>query len=192
MTEEKLIEEEIEETTEFTEPAELEKVIVNDEVIGLLKDLNEKFDSKIQNDEWKNKKYDEMHSLMLKYQDDMLAKTIDPLLKSIIQLSDSIKKDIKFYNTDEANEDLCNILYGITEQIDTILFDYDIEPYSADMGVVNSKEQKIIKTILTDDEGINNHVAEILTTGYKKGDKIFRMERVNIYKYFKTEDNENE
>lgn len=176
--------EEAEEVVETAEPEEANRVI------ELLEELDEKFDSKIQNDEWKNKKYDEMHSLMLKYQDDMLAKTIDPLLKSLIQLSDSVKKDIKFYKKDETNEDLCEVLLGVTEQIDAILFDYDIEPYSADFGEVNAKEQKIVKTIATADEEKNNHVAEILTTGYKKNDKVFRMERVNIFKYKKAEDTE--
>ena len=167
-----------------------ESKIDSDKAIELLELLNEKFDSKIQNDEWKNKKYDEMHALMLKYQDDMLAKTIDPLLKSLIQLGDSIKKDIRFYKSDNIYDELCDVLLGVTEQIEAILFDYDIEPYSADMGEVNSKEQKIIKTIETDDPDENNHVAEILTTGYKKNDKVFRMERVNIYKYIKSEDEE--
>ena len=185
----KMINEEIDNTKEIIEK---EIVTENNEIVSMLKELNEKFDSKIQNDEWKNKKYDEMHSLMLKYQDDMLAKTIDPVLKSIIQLSDSVKKDVKFYKADVQNQELCNILFGITEQIDAILFDYDIEPYTTALGVVNPKEQKIVKTITTLNEDENNCVAEILTTGYKKNDKIFRMERVNIYKYSKLEESENE
>lgn len=156
--------------------------------IILLEELNEKFDAKIQNDEWKNKKYDEMHALMLKYQDDLLAKTIDPLLKSYIQLSDGIKKDIRFFEKSEGKEEICEVLNGIVEQIDTILFDYDVEPYTADLGIVNAKEQKIVKTIHTDNEEADNHVAEILTTGYKKNEKVFRMERVNIFKYVKSED----
>ena len=163
-----------------------------DKVIELLNLLNDKFDSKIQNDEWKNKKYDEMHGLMLKYQDDLLAKIVDPLLKSYIQLSDSIKKDIKFFESDENKSELCEILTGINEQIDSILFDYDVEPYTADFGIVDAKEQKIVKTVPTEDENANNCVAEILTTGYKKNGKVFRMERVNIFKYKKAEENNNE
>lgn len=181
--------EEVNENEETEAVAELAEVDESDKVIELLEQLNNKFDSKIQNDEWKNKKYDEMHALMLKYQDDMLAKTIDPLLKSLIQLADSVKKDIKYYNNDEVNADLCDVLFGVTEQIEAILFDYDVEPYSADFGEVNAKEQKIVRTVATTDEDKNNHVAEILTTGYKKNDKIFRMERVNIFKY-KAEDAE--
>lgn len=160
----------------------------NNNIVSLLERLDEKFDAKIRDDEWKNRKYDEMHNLMLSYQNDMLAKMIDPLLKSIIQLSDSIKRDIKFYSGDLAQEQLCDVLHGITEQIDAILFDYDVEPYSADFGKVNSKEQKIVKTIPTEDKELDNNVAEILITGYKKADKIFRMEKVNIFKCAKAEE----
>lgn len=159
-----------------------------EDVLSLLHQLNEKFDQKIQTDEWKNQKYDEMHSRMLKYQDDLLLKTIDPLLKSIILLSDGIKKDMKFFSKDETNADLCDVLCGIVEQIDSILFEYDIEPLSSELDAVNPKTQKIVKTIETAEEEKNNQVAEILTTGYMRNDKVYRMERVNIYKYTKTEE----
>ena len=117
-------------------------------------------------------------------------KTVDPLLKSIIQLSDGIKKDIKFFSRSDAGQEVSGILTGIVEQIDAVLFDYDIEPMENEAGIVNTKEQKIVKVIDTDDESKDNHVAEILTTGYKRGGKVYRMERVNIYKYKKTEDKE--
>lgn len=158
------------------------------DILGLLEKLNEQFEQKIQNDEWKNQKYDEMHNRMLKYQDDMLLKTIDPLLKSIILLSDGIKKDMKFFSKTEDNADLCDVLCGIVEQIDSILFEYDIEPMDSEPDIVNPKTQKIIKTIETTEEEKNNQVAEILTTGYMRNDKVYRMERVNIYKYTKTEE----
>lgn len=161
----------------------------------ILKKLNELtglFEQKIQTDEWKNQKYDEMHSLMLKYQDDILGKMIDPLLKSLIQLNDSIERDRKHYSkSDEqiTKDEIVDILDGISEQINAILFDYDIEEYSAGMDVVDAKEQKMFKAIATDKEELNNHVAEILNKGYKKNNKIIRMERVNIYKYINKEEN---
>lgn len=153
------------------------------DVLLALKDLKEMFDSKISNDEWKNQKYDEMHMLMLKYQDDIVAKTIDPILRSLVRLSDSIRKDLKYYEEKEDKTEMEDTLLGIIEQIDAILFDYDIETYSAGTGIVNSKEQKIVRISATEEGEKDNCVSEILSVGYKKSDKIFRAERVEIYKY---------
>lgn len=161
------------------------------EVIKLLTELNEKFDEKISTDEWKNKKYDEMHSRMLKYQDDIVVKTIDPLLKSLIRLIDLIGREEKqCYGKEQIPEELVlSMLDSIKEQIESVLFDYDIEEYSCDSEQVNTKEQKIFRAIATEDETLNNCVAEILEKGYKKQDKIFRIEKVNVYKYIKKEEN---
>lgn len=161
------------------------------EVLQKLDALTVMFEQKIQNDEWKNKKYDEMHSLMLKYQDDIVGKMIDPVLKSLIQLSDIIDRDKRYYSAVDdvvSKEDVIDLLDGIAEQVNAILFDYDIEEYSGGTELVNAKEQKMFRTIATDNLDLNNHVAEIINKGYKKADKIIRMEKVNIYKY--TEKNE--
>lgn len=161
------------------------------EVLALLTELNEKFDEKISTDEWKNEKYDEMHSRMLKYQDDIVAKTIDPLLKSLIRLNDLILREEKqCYGREQIPKELVlSMLDSVKEQIESILFDYDIEEYSCGVEQVNTKEQKIYKVIETEDETLNNCVAEILATGYKKFDKVFRMEKVIVYKYSKKEEN---
>lgn len=176
-----------EELTDTVEPEVCDSEPTNEDLLSSLNALNEKFDSKIQNDEWKNQKYDEMHGLMLKYQDDLLSKTVDPILKSLLRLCDSIGKDIKLCRND-SNDELCDILIGITEQIEAILFDYDVEPYTAGFDAVNTKEQKVAKTVATKDKDKDNCVAEIIATGYKKNEKIFRMEKVAIYKYINTED----
>lgn len=152
-------------------------------VLSALKELKEEFELKILNDEWKNKKYDEMHTLMLKYQDDIVAKTIEPILRGLIQLSDSIKRDLEYYKEKECEAEVSDTLFGIIEQIDAILFDHNVEPYSAGMDVVNTKEQNVVRTLATEDCEKNNCVSAILSTGYKRSGKIFRTERVEIYKH---------
>lgn len=161
------------------------------EILALLNGLNEKFDEKIRTDEWKNDKYDEMHSRMLKYQDDIVAKTVDPILKSLIRINDLIVREEKqCYDRPQIPRELVlSMLDSIKEQIESILFDYDIEEYSCGVEQVNTKEQKIYKVIETEDESLDNTVAEIIGTGYKKLDKVFRIEKVNVYKYNKKEEN---
>ena len=180
-----------ENTNNFVEKEDINNQEENN-ILQKLNELTSLFEQKIQTDEWKNQKYDEMHALMLKYQDDIVGKMIDPLLKSLIQLNDIVERDKKHYsNLDEeiSSNEIVDILDGISEQIDAILFDYDIEEYSAGKGVVNAKEQKMFKAIATDKEELNNHVAEILNKGYKKEEKIIRMEKVNIYKFINKEEN---
>lgn len=158
-----------------------------DEIKALLIALDKKFDTKISTDEWKNQKYDEMHSLMLKHQEDSFQKTVNPLLKSLIQLSDSVLKDIKYQKSIENNELFVDTLIGIDEQIQSILFDYDIE-FEENNEELNAKHYLIVKAIPTDNEMLNNKVAETLSRCYMRGENVFRVGRVNVYKYNKPEE----
>lgn len=153
------------------------------DVLSAIRELDKKFELKILDDELKNKMFDEMHMRMLKYQDDFIAKIIEPILKSLIQLSDSIKRDLEYYKEKECEVEVIDTLFGIVEQIDAILFDHNVEPYSAGTDVVNTKEQNVVKTLATEDYEKNNCVSAILSTGYKRNGKIFRTERVEIYKH---------
>ncbi len=154
------------------------------DVLRAIDVLDSKIDAKIINDEWKNKKYDEMHSRMTWYQDDAFSKIANPILKSFIQLSDSIEKDIKYYSTGKPDAgEILSVLHSIVEQIDSILYSYDIEEYVPTLDVVNPKEQRICKIIETDDPALNDVVAEVVQKGYILKDRIFRQQKVNIYKY---------
>lgn len=158
----------------------MEEQILNE--LELLKksveDLDTEFRKKGERDEWMKTKFDEMHSRLLSYQDGIVEKRIDPLLKSVILLSDSIRKDV----SSVEDEHIKTYLNNLIDQIDAILFEYDIEVYSGP-DYFDPKLQTASKVIKTDEPENYKRVASVVTVGYKRNDKVFRTERVIIYKY---------
>lgn len=146
--------------------------------------LNVAFEQKISTDEWKNKKYDEMHELMLRYQDGIVEKTVDPLLKNLIILSDGIRKDIVLFEQNETGKEIVDYLHGLLNQIDAILFEYDVEMYIGP-ELFDPKVQRVSRTIPTTDAEGDKYVESVVSVGYRRNDSIFRIEKVNIYKYQK-------
>ena len=158
----------------------MEEQILNE--LELLKksveDLGTEFRKKGENDEWMKTKYDEMHSRLLSYQGGIVEKRMDPLLKSVILLSDGIRKDISSIEDEQIKTYLNNLI----DQIDAILFEYDIEAYSGP-DYFDPKLQTVSKVIKTDEPENDKRVVSVVTVGYKRFDKVFRIERVIIYKY---------
>ena len=68
-----------------------------------------------------------------------------------------------------------------------VLYRQSIEPYEVDDTEIDVKKQKIVSTINTEDESLNNKLATKNAPGYEKNGKIIRPERVTIYKYKKGE-----
>lgn len=152
-----------------------------------LERLQKSFDDKIAQDEHKNSLFDNMHRELIKYQNGAIDKKIDAMAMDIIMLNDNVKKVIE-QNTDvEVSEEifkkLIRQLSGISEELEDILYRENIEPFSVVGDDVDVKKQKIIGTVETNDESLNNKIAERGVEGYEKEDKVLRRENVRIYKY---------
>lgn len=147
-----------------------------------LTQLGEAFDQKIKTDKWKNEKYDEMHSRMLEYQNGIVEKSIDPILKSLITLADGIRKDKASFENDDNG--FTDYLDGIIDHIENLLFDYDVEPYKGP-DVFDPKLQSISKTIKVEESEKDKQIQAVICQGYQRNDKVFRIEKVNIYKFEK-------
>lgn len=172
--------------------ADLEAI---NEIKDALTKLQKSFDDKIARDEHKNALFDNMHRELTKYQNGALDKKIDSMAMDIIILSDNVKKVIAQNGDAEANEEtfkkLVRQLQGISEELEDILYRENIEPFSVPGDEVDVKKQKIIGTIDTDDESLNNKVAERGVEGYEKEDKVLRRENVKIYKYKESQETDN-
>ena len=166
-----------------------------DEIKDALAKLQKSFDEKIARDEHKNVLFDNMHRELTKYQNGALDKRIDSMALDIIMLSDNVKRVIAQNENVEPNEEsfkkLIRQLQGIYEELEDILYRENIEPYSVAGDDVDVKKQKIIGAIDTDDESLNNKIAERGIEGYEKEDRVLRRENVKIYKYKETKEADN-
>ena len=91
----------------------------------------------------------------------------------IIQLVDSTKGHVRVYEKKEPTEEnykkLLRIVKGIAEDLEDILYRQNIESYRVPGHEVDTRRQKIIQTVPTDDKSKDNLVAVRVADGYEKG-----------------------
>lgn len=158
-----------------------------DAVQQALATLQQSFDDKIAEDTHKNGLFDNMHRELVRYQNGALDKIVDTIALDIIQLVDTTKGHVRVYDKKEPTEEnykkLLRIVKGIAEDLEDILYRQNIESYRVPGHGVDVRRQKIIQTIPTDDKSKDNLVAVRVADGYAKDDKVFRPERIKIFKY---------
>ena len=158
-----------------------------DAVQQALATLQQTFDDKIAEDTHKNGLFDNMHRELVRYQNGALDKIVDTIALDIIQLVDTTKGHVRVYEKKEPTEEnykkLLRIVKGIAEDLEDILYRQNIESYRVPGHEVDTRRQKIIQTMPTDDKSKDNLVAIRAADGYEKGDKVLRPERIKIFKY---------
>lgn len=158
-----------------------------DAVQQALAGLQQTFDDKIAEDTHKNGLFDNMHRELVRYQNGALDKIVDTIALDIIQLVDTTKGHVRVYNKKEPTEEnykkLLRIVKGIAEDLEDILYRQNIESYRVPGHEVDTRRQKIIQTVPTDDKSKDNLIAVRAADGYEKGDKVLRPERIKIFKY---------
>ena len=149
--------------------------------------LQQCFDEKIKTDTYKNGLFDNMHKELEKYQQGHMEDLTKPLVLDIIRLSDTVKSYVRFYEKREASEEtykrLKTSLNNVSMELIDILYRQSVEPYRVDGSVVDTRRQKIIGTVETENEKWNNLVAVRSADGYTMGDRVIRPERIKVYKY---------
>ena len=170
--------------TPAEQTALLEKL---DAVQQALATLQQTFDDKIAEDTHKNGLFDNMHRELVRYQNGALDKIVDTIALDIIKLVDTTKGHVRVYNKKEPTEEnykkLLRIVKGIAEDLEDILYRQNIESYRVPGHEVDTRRQKIIQTVPTDDKSKDNLIAVRAADGYEKGDKVLRPERIKIFKY---------
>lgn len=179
-----------EQVTEVPNEAEVpqsELLAKLDAVQQALATLQQTFDDKIAEDTHKNGLFDNMHRELIRYQNGALDKIVDTIALDIIQLVDTTKGHVRVYDKKEPTEEnykkLLRIVKGIAEDLEDILYRQNIESYRVPGHEVDTRRQKIIQTMPTDDKSKDNLVAVRAADGYEKGDKVLRPERIKIFKY---------
>lgn len=158
-----------------------------DAVQQALAALQQTFNDKIAEDTHKNSLFDNMHRELVRYQNGALDKIVDTIALDIIQLVDTTKGHVRVYDKKEPTEEnykkLLRIVKGIAEDLEDILYRQNIESYRVPGHEVDTRRQKIIQTVPTDDKSKDNLIAVRAADGYEKGDKVLRPERIKIFKY---------
>ncbi len=149
-------------------------------------ELQNLFEQRLRTDEYKNRLFDQLYGDLKEYQNDVVASVTTPMLMEIISILDRMKKQSPSPDPDDypgAYAALLRNWNNAVEDLEDLLYAQDTEPYSVEGDVPDTKRQKIVKTVATSDRSLDNQIAQHLSGGYVKNNRIIKFERVSIYKY---------
>ncbi|MBO7440984.1 MAG: nucleotide exchange factor GrpE [Bacteroidales bacterium] len=162
-----------------------------------IKCLEDKFDSKIAEDEQKNnmlKKlyeeleqknmhFDKLYAELDSYKKDLYAKMLSPFINETITLLSDYERLIEMIDTFD-NQRLINCIKDIPDDLERLLDNNGVERYSDDStDKFNPKTQRVIKNEFTGDKNADKTVAEHIRKGYRWNGSVIRPEMVSIYIY---------
>jgi len=187
-TEEKI---EVENPEVKNEDVPMEKVLGEVEKLNKKMDgMNELFLKKIQSIDFERETADKLHKELQKYKNDIYFQLIKPLVMDLINMRESMRKEIKTFGG-KSEEDKLRLFQSYIEEVEIILENNDIEIYETDKENNNSfdaKIQRIVKKIETPYEELHGKIFNILSNGYMYKGRVIFPEKVEINIYKKPED----
>lgn len=185
------------ETVEQTEEQDEKKTDDNLDVISdNLRELSNKVDQmnqlfiqKIAHTTHEEKIVDQMHAELQKYKQDMYAQLVRPILLDIIEMRDSIlRMSASFASKPEGEQNIpLKTFSDYAYDVQDILEKNNITIYDSKEGDDFSPiKQKAIKKVTTPVEELHGKIAESLSSGYDYLGKPISPEKVVVYVYKKT------
>jgi len=144
--------------------------------------LHNKFDAKIAEDKHKAQLFDKMYDELSSYKKDLYAKIVGPFINETISLLDDYERLVDKIDSIDK-EKLVKYVKGIPDDLENLLDNNGVERYSDDTEKFNPKTQRVIKTILTGDIGLDNIIAERIRKGYRWNGVMLKPEMVKIFKF---------
>lgn len=201
-------EEDVEENSKFAELAKAETVEQTEEQDGKKTDdnldvisdnlqklsnkvdqMNQLFIQKIAHTTHEEKIVDQMHAELQKYKQDMYAQLVRPILLDIIEMRDSIlRMSASFASRPEDEQNIpLKTFRDYAYDVQDILEKNNITIYDSKEGDDFSPiKQKAIKKVTTPVEELHGKIAESLSSGYDYLGKPISPEKVVVYVYKRT------
>ena len=189
--------EKTEEKIEVENPEVKNENVPMEKVLGEVEKLNKKMDGmnelflrKIQSIDFERETTDKLHKELQKYKNDIYFQLIKPLVMDLINMRESMRKEIKTFGG-KSEEDKLRLFQSYIEEVEIILENNDIEIYETDKENNNSfdaKIQRIVKKIETPYEELHGKIFNILSNGYMYKGRVIFPEKVEVNIYKKPED----
>lgn len=158
-------------------------------ILENLQRLVGEFQEKIKEDAHKQALFDEMHSELQEYKNDMLDKLTLSIELDVIKMIDDVERSVAAFTGKEGTPEnysrLFAVLAGVSTDLEDLLYRHGVEPYRVDGDKIDVQRQKILSTTPTEDAALDKKVAKRLSRGWEKQDKIIRHERISAYLYNK-------
>lgn len=156
-------------------------------IVSNIQILQDGFNTKIKYDLHKDEIIDNMHSELQKYKNDIILKSVNPIINDLIGLYDDFESSIIFYKGKKNSESIIIILKDFQLTVFDILEKHDVFAFKSLNTSFDSKLQQAMKIIETNDSKKNLTIKKHIRIGFKRYDKVIRPERVEVFKYRQTE-----
>ena len=181
-----------------TDPAiseKLDRLIESDESLReQLAQLAELFNKRIMYTDHEEKVIDNMHRELQKYKEDMYAQLIRPVMLDIIEVRESILRvSASLRAKPEGEQDVPNKTFSeYALELQDILEKNNVEVYRSTCGEAFVPiKQRVVKKALTGDKELHGKVAESLSCGYAYNGRTISAEKVAVYYYDESFNNNN-
>ncbi len=150
--------------------------------------LRNEFSEKIKFDAHKNKIIDKLHEDLQEYKGDILKQYLQSIIMDIIQVIDNLRKLANHYIAMDPSEidsrKLLEIFKNIPSDLEDLFYRHGVQPFTCKEEEFDPIRQRVLKTLVTEDEEQDKKVAESLHPGYEWDGQVIRPEMVaaHIYK----------
>ena len=143
------------------------------------------FQQKIARDLHKERLFDELHRELQTYKNGLADSLLLPLERDVIKLIDDVRKTAAFYreaSPDAANyKKLLRMYEGVETDLTDLLYRYGVEPFSEPGDDVVPARQMIVSTLAADNAALDKKIAVRHVSGWEKGGRVIRPERISVY-----------
>ena len=144
------------------------------------------FREKVRYDSGRDQIIDRLHQDLQDHRNDLLGKTVLPVLRDLVRLRDQLLKFVaarREYPTGKRDWD--NLLDNVTsfgEDIIEILERYGLVVFSEEGVEFNPRTQQPVGTVPTEDAALHRTVAERIGPGFRWEDQIIQHEKVAVFR----------
>lgn len=146
------------------------------------------FNDKLAYDATKQQQIDVLHQELVEHRQNLIAKTIRPLVNGIIRMHDDLGRLLdKFQVDDDSNtqsltpERSLKLLAGVQEDIEILLDQNGVMAFESPNEEFEPRRQSVVKKIPVDDPALVGHIALRVRPGFEQGQELIKKERVNVY-----------
>jgi molecular chaperone GrpE (heat shock protein) len=117
--------------------------------------------------------------------EESISRAQRPLFIDLIMLHDTMKQAVEWIgsSSDRSMEDILLRLGILESELLEILRRRDIRPFDESPTMLDRQMHRTVKTVLTSESEDNNHVLQVVRTGFFIGNKVLRPEEVVISRY---------
>lgn len=152
-----------------------------------LNELQDTFSQKIKTDLHKQVLFDKLHDELQQHKNGYIEKEFISFALDIISMIETVQKNCDLFEntpcTQERYDQLLGYYKEICDDVNDILYRHSIEPFSHMEPAIDVTKQKIIKIEETNHKKKDKTVAQRLSKGYQKDNKVIKQERITIFSY---------